>query len=313
MIMAVCLTLTAASCSAAPEDDGKLRIVTTVFPVYDWVRNIAEGTEVEISMLVNKGVDLHSYQPTVDDIVRISESDIFIYVGGESDRWAADIADTVSGNGTVCIDLLDVLGDSARDEETAEGMEDDEDDGDGGGKDEHVWLSLKNAEKICGFISGQLCSVNGNDRETYVSNTDSYTAKLNELDRRYEETVGNSPCRTLLFGDRFPFLYMTSDYGIEYYAAFAGCSAETEASFNTVMFLAGKADELGLKYILKTESSDGRLAETIRNSTVSKDQIILTLDSMQSVTSEDVAGGVTYIGIMEENLGILREALEQGE
>ncbi len=314
LLLLIITVLPFSSCSAGVDGDDRFTVVTTVFPVYDWVQNIVADTGAEVIMLADKGVDLHSYQPTVDDMVTISGCDMFIYIGGESDSWAEDIADSVLNGNTVSLALLNELGSAAKAEETKEGMEDEEDGHDGeDSKDEHIWLSLKNAVKLCNIITEKLCELNENSKEAYLSNAAAYTEKLEKLDGEYEKAVESSAQDTLIFADRFPFLYLTSDYGIDYYAAFAGCSAETEASFNTIMFLAGKTDELGLKYIMKTEGSDGRIAETVRSSTSSKDQKILTLDSMQSVSDEDVGNGITYLKIMEENLLTLTEALSQGE
>jgi len=311
---------TAEKIAVSPENNDKndkLKVVTTIFPEYDWVSRIA-GDNADVTMLLDKGVDLHSYQPTADDIIKISNCDMFIYVGGESDEWVENALKEAVNENMVVINLLDTLGDSAKEEELAEGMEhehDEEDEyNDEHGEeeieyDEHVWLSLKNAIFFCGHISDKLCEMDPENREFYTSNSESYTEKLRELDKQYEDAVNSSENKTLLFGDRFPFRYLVDDYGLSYFAAFAGCSAETEASFETIVFLAEKTDELGLNSILHIESSDGSIAETIKKNTKSKNQKILTINSMQSVTSKDVETGLTYLSIMENNLDILKEAL----
>ena len=160
------------------------------------------------------------------------------------------------------------------------------------------------------MIARSIAEIDPENEAVYNANAATYVEKLNALDARYESAVNAAAVKTLLFGDRFPFRYLTDDYGLDYYAAFVGCSAESEASFETVVFLAGKVDELGLKSILQIESSDGRIAETIKQQTRSKDQTVRTLDSMQSVTAKDVKKGTTYIGIMESNLDVLIEALK---
>ena len=176
--------------------------------------------------------------------------------------------------------------------------------------DEHVWLSLKNAEKIVKNISEEIQKIDSANAENYKKNAESYIEKLDALDKEYGNAVDNASVKTLLFGDRFPFRYMTDDYGMTYYAAFVGCSAETEASFETITFLAKKTDELSLGAVMTIEGNNHEIAETIVENTKDKNQKILTLDSMQSVTSQDVKDGVTYLSIMENNLDVLKEALK---
>ena len=213
------------------------------------------------------------------------------------------------------INLLDVLGSSVKEEEVVEGMEAEEEEEKDGAEeepeyDEHVWLSLRNAKVLCKAIADDLAEIDTENADTYQKNEKAYTDKLDELDKKYQETVDSASQKTLLFGDRFPFRYMVDDYGLNYYAAFVGCSAETEASFETITFLAGKTDELGLKNIMTIEKSDQKIAKTIIENTKEKNQGILTLDSMQSTTSDDVKKGATYFSIMENNLNVLQEALQ---
>ena len=308
------------SSSASGSGSKKLSIVTTIFPEYDWVKNIVGDREkdVDLTMLLDNGVDLHSYQPSTDDIVKISKCDIFIYVGGESDEWVDDALKQSSNKDMTVIDLLDVLGDKVKTEEHKEGMEHDHDDHDESEhehedeeeKDEHVWLSLKNASALCEHICDKICEKDSAGKETYKSNTKAYIEKLEKLDKQYKEAVDAAGNKTLVFADRFPFRYLTDDYGLDYFAAFAGCSAESEASFETVVFLAKKVDELGLKSIVQIEGSKGDIAKTVKDNTKSKDQQIITIDSLQSVTKKDVDGGLTYLGEMEKNLGVIKDALK---
>ena len=176
--------------------------------------------------------------------------------------------------------------------------------------DEHVWLSLNNTMIICDKITESLKKLDKANADTYQANADAYKEKLTVLDTQYRSVVNEATVKTLLFGDRFPFRYLTDDYNLTYYAAFTGCSAETEASFETVIFLAGKVDELNLTSILTIESSDKKIAETIKNNTDSKDQKILTLNSLQGITSEDIKNGVTYLSVMTDNLEVLKNALK---
>lgn len=292
----------------------KLSIVTTIFPEYDWVKEILGDTaeNAEITMLLDSGVDLHSYQPTVDDIVKISDCDLFLYVGGESDGWVEDALKNAPNKDRKVIRLLDVLGDSAKAEETVEGMQEEEHDHEEEAEyDEHIWLSLKNAQVLVAAISEALQESDPARKDTYAANSEAYVEKLSALDADYQAAVDSATYKTLLFGDRFPFRYLADDYGLDYYAAFPGCSAETEASFETVSFLAGKMDALGLPCVLTIEGTQHKIAETIVQNTAQKNQQILTMDSMQAVTANDAASGVSYLSIMEKNLSVLKKALGQ--
>ena len=298
----------------------KLSIVTTIFPEYDWVKEILGDTaeNAEITMLLDSGVDLHSYQPTVDDIVKISDCDLFLYVGGESDGWVEDALKNAPNEDRTVINLLDVLGDSVKEEETVEGMQEedhDHEDADGHEEeaeyDEHIWLSLKNAQVLVAAISEALQESDPARKDTYAANAAAYVEKLSALDGEYRAAVDSGKYKTLLFGDRFPFRYLADDYGLDYYAAFPGCSAETEASFETVSFLAGKMDALGLPCVLTIEGTQHKIAETVVQNTAQKNQQILTMDSMQAVTANDAASGVSYLSIMEKNLSVLKKALGQ--
>ena len=317
----ICLIFTAISfCSCGntqnTTDNGKLSIVTTIFPEYDWVRMILSDNaeNVNLTMLLDNGVDLHNYQPSVDDIIKISTCDMFIYVGGESDNWVNDTLAEATNN-MIVINLLDVLGDSVKEEELADGMqedehEDNEHDSEETEYDEHVWLSLRNAEILCTCIADKLGEIDAKNRDSYAANASAYIEKLRQLDNEYKEAVNGSPVKTILFGDRFPFRYMADDYGLSYYAAFAGCSAETEASFETITFLAEKVDELELSSIITLEGSDGKIAQTIVSSSKNQNAQILSMDSMQSIVSADVDGGITYLSVMEKNLETLKKALQ---
>lgn len=490
VVMALlCLAACGQNKSKYSSKNDKIKVVTTIFPEYDWVREIAgENSNVDITMLLDNGVDLHSYQPTAEDIMKISSCDIFIYVGGESDEWVEDaLKESVNKNMKV-INLLDVLKDTVKTEEAMPGMQSEEghnhgyshfddsdvqdrsltdwsgewqsvypylengdldevmeckaesgektaeeykkyyetgyktdvekmsingeegtmeftkngvtskakyeykgykiydyslgnrgvryffeavdntsdapkyvqfsDHGISPGKsehyhiyagndsfdalseemdnwptyypagmtsneikedmleheekeyDEHVWLSLRNAEKLCDAIADSLCDIDSENKNVYSTNAAVYKNKLKELDDQYKDVVKNSTNKTLLFGDRFPFRYMVDDYGLKYYAAFAGCSAESEASFETISFLAKKVDELGLKNVMTIEKSDKKIANTIISNTKNKNQKIFELNSLQSTTLKDVKNGVTYLSVMKSNLNVLKEALQ---
>ena len=311
-------------------DETRLRVVTTIFPEYDWVREILgdKADNAEVTMLLDNGADLHSYQPTADDIVKISECDLFIYVGGESDDWVDDALKNAANKNMKVINLLEALGERVKTEEVVEGMQEEEHDHDHDHEDadehddakehdheeeaeydEHVWLSLKNAQTLCSAISGVLQQIDPDNKDTYAANASAYIKKLSALDADYQAAVNAATRKTVLFGDRFPFRYLAEDYGLRYYAAFAGCSAESEASFETISFLAGKVDELNLPCVLTIEGVQHKIAETIVRNTAAKNQKVLMMDSMQSTTSKDAANGTTYLSVMERNLSVLKEAL----
>ncbi|STO28713.1 Pneumococcal surface adhesin A [Fusobacterium naviforme] len=399
-------TTTAAETAAKAEESRKLSIVTTIYPEYDWVKEIlgSNAEHAELTMLLDNGVDLHSYQPTAEDIMKIADSDLFIYVGGESDGWVEDALKEATNEDMKVINLLETLGENVKEEEMVEGMQEGEhhhdhgeehdhedgdhdhehegaeaehdhedgdhdhehegaeaehdhedgdhdhehegaeaehdhedgdhdhehesaeaehdhehgeaehehhhDHGDEPEYDEHVWLSVRNAKVLCTAIEEALAELDAENAESYAANLKSYSEKLDSLDQEYQAAVDGAAVKTLLFGDRFPFRYLVDDYGLDYYAAFVGCSAETEASFETISFLSQKVDELGLKAIMTIEGPEHKIAETIKENTKTKDQQILTMDSMQATDAEDVAAGVSYLSIMTENLEVLKAALQ---
>lgn len=365
------------------EESNKIKVVTTIFPVYEWVRNVIgdEAENVDLTMLLGNGVDLHSYQPTAGDIKSIKECDVLVYVGGESDDWIEDAVKEASNKDMKVINLMEMLGSSKKVEEMVEGMEeshhhhhdhdedhdkeeanhhdhdknhdkeeahghdhdedhdkeeahhhnhdedhdkeeahghdhDEEHDGehhhhDGEIEyDEHMWLSLKNAKLAVSEILKVMREIDKDNMSVYEENANGYISELDNLDIEYLEAVKHSKKKTLVFGDRFPFRYLVDDYNLEYYAAFIGCSAETEASLNTILFLANKVDEKKLKAVMTIEGKNHNIAETVVENAKTKDLKILTLDSMQATTKEDVANGATYLQIMKENLEVLKEALK---
>ena len=332
LFAAVSLSVSVPAAGQSDTDTGSIKIVTTIFPEYDWVMNVLGDNPAgaDVTLLLDDGVDIHSFQPAVEDILTISDCDLFIYVGGESDKWVDDALQEKINDDMIVINLLDVLGDAAKEEEIVEGMQEDADDhGEGEAEheheedeagheheegeieyDEHVWLSLRNAAVFVNSISEAIQTIDPDNADAYQKNAEEYTEKLNALDSEYQAAVSDASFNTLLFGDRFPFRYLTDDYGLEYYAAFSGCSAETEASFETIVFLSQKLDELSLPAVMTIEGSDGRIAETIVQNTQAKDQQLLTLDSMQAVTAKDIENGTTYLSIMEKNLSVLKDALK---
>lgn len=292
--------------------EGQLNVVTTIFPVWDWTRTaVGDVEDVEITMLLDSGVDLHSFQPTARDIMSIANCDVFVYVGGESDEWVEDALKSADNPDMVVVNLMDVLGDGVKPEEALEGMQEEEEgEEEEEEADEHIWLSLRNAEVLTKAIADALSLADPDHADAYAANAEAYGQKLAALDAEYAAMLEGATFDTLLFGDRFPFRYLADDYALNCYAAFSGCSAETEASFETVVFLAGKVDALNLPAVLTLEGSDHRIAETIVQATQSKAAKVLTLDSMQGTTARDVANGASYLGIMAENLEVLKQAVQ---
>lgn len=313
LLAAICLITLFCSCGKTNGEQNaeKISIVCTVFPYYDWVRNIVgENENVNITLLLDSGTDLHSYQPTAADIVTISSADIFIYTGGTSDEWVTDVLKTSQNEETVILPMMsnlpeeslfcvEAIGETEHHHEEGEEHHH--------ASDEHIWLSLKNAMKLCEIIKNVLCDLDPDNKDTYTANFSDYYTQLENLDKAYSMTLGECQKDTVVFADRFPFIYLVNDYGLSYHAAFSGCSAESEASFETVKRLADEIDTLGLSYILITETSDGSVANTVKNSTREKNQEILVLNALQSVTKENLSD--SYIEVMTENLATLKKAL----
>lgn len=290
-------------CGETPPKTEKLSIVCSAFPQYDWTMQILKGTDsAELGLLNLKGKDMHSFLPTIADIAYASSSDLYIYVGGESDIWSDHIIENTRN-----IRLMSVL--EGRLRTVHHGEDDGHNHENGYMADEHVWLSLKNTEVMIRAISDKICEIDKKNADIYRKNTEEYIAELQKLDAEYEETAKNAERKTLIFADRFPFIYLTEDYGLDYCAAYNGCEAETEAGFDKVVMLAEKADEIKAPVILKIENSDSALANTVIENTKSKNQEVLVMDSCQSVSTDDYANGKTYLSVMRGNLEVLKKAL----
>lgn len=296
------------SCSASVTDNDKLNVVCTVFPCFDWAKQIIGNTpDVELTYLLSNGSDPHSFQPSAEDMVKISDCDVFIYVGGESEAWADKSLENVRNKDMTVIRLMNVLSEHIVEEEHKEGMagenSDDEHDSE---YDEHIWLSLNNAQTCVTNICEKLCAVDSENSDVYKTNANAYNTELQLLDRNFHMLFDDDP-QTLIFGDRFPFRYLTEDYALDYYAAFTGCSADTGSSFETVTFLANKVDELNVQTIFTIENSDCTIADAVIENTKTRSQNIKVLDSIQSVTQKQINEGVTYLSIMRNNYAILKE------
>ena len=289
--------------------DGKLHLVCTIFPQYDWVRELTEGAQnVEVTLLEDSGADLHNFQPSAADKVSILNADLFVYTGGESDDWARTLLENADKD-VRALDLIEALGERALTEE--EGIEEsgEHDHAHEDETDEHIWLSVQNAKVLVSAIAEELCAVDEENAALYQSNAASYLAELSDLDEAFQETVSSAKRSVLVFADRYPFRYLAHDYGLTCYAAFSGCSAESEASFATILALVRHVEENSLPYVMVLENSTQGIAKQVIDNTKSKDQGILTLNSLQSVTREDIGNGATYLDLMKEDLAVLKTAL----
>lgn len=297
--------------SGCGERDDKLTVLCTVFPVYDWVRSVVgENENIEVKLLVSDGSDLHSFQPTARDAINIKTADLVVRVGGADDSFVNELTKDTDGIDLRLIEAEGVIqrhvSVSSEHEHSHEGEHDHKH-----LTDEHIWLSLKNARVCVEAICGALSEIDPSSAEKYRANADAYIEKLIALDYEYAYAVAAVNEPRLVFADRFPFVYMTEDYGIEYEAAFEGCTTDAEAGFDTVLRLASKVEEWELSCLLATESSDQRLPTSVRDAVKGRNIEIAVLDSMQSVTKKDISAGESYIGIMEKNLAVLREALSK--
>lgn len=318
LCLCLCLVLlvgTLASCGTSTRSD-KPSVVVTIFPEYDWVREILaeQGSDVEVTTLINSGVDFHSFQPTAADMVKIARCDLFIYVGGESDKWVEAALAQTPKEDRIVINLMEVLGDKIKEETTPEGGESEEEHGGDGEEeeieyDEHVWLSLRNAVTLCRAIAEALGQIMPDKAEVLLGNEKKYEEKLTALDAEYEKTVKEASRKTLLFADRFPFRYMADDYGLTCYAAFSGCSAESEASAETIYRLGSKLAENNLPVVLTLEQNDGKMAGAIIAQSGLSDVKVLAMNSLQVATKQMISDGFTYLSAMQDNLSVLKTAL----
>lgn len=307
LIAAAFITIVGCGPAAEKTDNGKKNIVTTIFPQYDFVRQIA-GDKVNIKMLISPGAEVHEYSPLLSDIAAINSCDLFIYVGGVSDSWVDDITESLDNKDKIkFLTLLSAV--NAVEEETVEGMEaeeEEQEEGSGPELDEHVWTSPANAIRIVSAIKDSLCEIDPENADYYSKNAADYTAGLLELDNDFKSTVANGKRNTLIFAERFPLRYFAEEFGLKYFAAFPGCSSDTEPSLATVSFLVNKIKTENIPVVFYIEFSTGTVADTICAETGTKK---LLFHSCHNVTKEEWANGATYISLMRQNVINLREAL----
>ena len=312
----------------AANNGKKISVVATIYPQYAWLKEILgnQADSLNLTLLVKNGMDLHSYKPSAADIATIAKADMIVYVGGESDKWIEMALEATPNEKRVQVNLLEALGDRVKAEEIVKGMqaeeehehhhehaeehEDEHHHHEEAENDEHIWLSLKNAELLVMNLADALSKADTTHATEYHMNAALYIAKISALDAQYRAATDSAHFKTILFGDRFPFRYLVDDYGIKYFAAFVGCSAESEASFETVAFLAGKMDSLALPAIFTIDGSNGKIARAILDaSKKSKETPVLTLNSMQSIKNSQM-DSANYLDIMRENLEVIKKALK---
>ncbi len=285
-------------CKNSVSNNSKFTIISTSFPGYDFARAITKDVpNVEVKMLLKPGTEMHHYEPTPQDIIDIKNSDVFIYVGGESDLWISDILIDIDTSKTKIIKLMDLVDLSL--EGDFNNSETDE-------YDEHVWTSPVNAIEIIKKMSLTIIRIDTDNQESYQKNTDSYVNLLKEIDREIRDVVESSKRKELVFGDRFPLIYFTKEYGLNYYAAFPGCSEQTEASAKTLAFLINKVKEDNIPVVLHLELTKGNIANSISDETGAK---VMEFSSIHNISQSDFDKGITYVDIMKENIKVLKAAL----
>ncbi len=300
MLFSACSIPSHINCS-----DGRLKIVTTIFPQYDFARQIGKD-RVSLKMLVTPGGESHSYEPTPQDIIAVRDCDIFITAGGESDVWSKVILNSIDTSDIIVISLMDCI--DTLEEETSEGMseklpigEEEETE-----YDEHVWTSPKNAKSISKAITEAMINADNVNSDFYLSNFEEYEKRLDKLDSDYRNAILNAKEKTVIFGDRFPFRYLFEEYGLKYYAAFPGCSTDSDVSAKTMMFLIDKIKENNLSAVFYIEFSARKIADTISSETGAEP---LLFHSCHTISKEDFDSGVTYIDLMKNNLENLKRGL----
>ena len=299
-------------CNKNKDNENKLTIVTTNFPSYDFARAVVkDNKDVELKMLLKPGAESHDFEPTPQDIIDIKNSDLFIYTGGESDEWISDILDDIDTDKTKVIKMMDLV--DVKEEEIVEGMEDEEHeeeeehhDEEEVEYDEHVWTSPVNAIKIVNALRDEVVSIDNDNKKVYEDSAKEYTDKLEKIDNEFKDIVKNAKRKEIIFGDRFPLRYFVDEYNLKYYAAFPGCSAQTEASAKTISYLVDKVKEDKIPVVFHIELSNGKIAEAISKETGAK---VLEFNTAHNISQKDFDAGVTYVDIMEKNTKVLKEAL----
>ena len=308
----LCVAGLLSGCNTTEHADDKITIVCTNFALYDWTSQLLRDCDAEVILLLNNGTDMHSFQPSAEELICIADCDMLVHVGGESDAWLEDALETNPNETRVVVNLMDVLEDDVCTEHCEEETHGEHEHSHESAVDEHVWLSLPMAMKSCDAIEEALCRMLPEEAETIRTNGDSYCGQLAALEQKYADAVMNAEAdRVVIMADRFPFVYMMEDYALEYYAAFPGCSTESEADFETVVFLAEKVKEHDADIVLITESGNDTLANAVFDNAGMSGETAM-LHSMQVVYDSDIEAGASYLGYMEDNLSVLQRVLGCG-
>ena len=283
----------------------KYNIISTSFAGYDFARAVIKGVDdISVDMLLKPGAETHDFEPTPQDIIDIQNSDIFIYVGGESDSWIDDVLKDIDTSKTKIIRLMDLV--DLYEEEITEGMESNEEDEEDAEYDEHIWTSPINAIKMVNKIKEEIFLIDEDNKEEYDKNANNYINELNNIDSQIREVVDNAIRRELVFGDRFPLRYFTEEYGLTYHAAFPGCSEQTEASAKTITYLINYVKDNNIPVVFYIELSNGKIAKTIAEETSAK---VLEFNAVHNISKKDFDDGLTYVDYMKKNIEVLKEAL----
>lgn len=288
------------------KDSGKLDVVVTIFPEYDFLRQIG-GDDINLKMLVTPGAETHSFEPTPQDIKAVNEAELFVYVGGDSDSWVDSILDSVDQKKMKVVTLMDCV--TPVEEEMIEGMTAEEEEEEEEGEveyDEHVWTSPKNAKLIVQKLCDSLCELDPEHAETFKKNTQDYMEKLDKLDQEFRDVVDHAKRKEIIVGDRFPFRYLADEYGLTYYAAFPGCAADAEPSAQTIAFLTDKVKEDGIPVVFHIELSNEKVCNSICEATGAQSEL---LNAVHNVSKDDFESGANYLELMEHNVEVLKEAL----
>lgn len=315
LIFVLLIGIFCCACQSEKGDSSQIKVVCAGFAEYDWTRNITNTVpdRVSVTYLFDDGSDPHSFQPSISDIASVSDCDVFVYFGGTLNTWSDDVIKNAKNEDmiVVCLsdlfngELLEASNSSCYDED---GHEDEDHGHVHSGTDEHLWLSLLNAKRSTQAICDALCKADPENESNYISSTQSYINKITDLHEQYLG-ITSAKRNVLVFADRFPFAYLARDYKLDFYSAFSGCSAESELSQERIVFLANKIDELGLSHICIIETSDERLAKTVIAQSKYKDVEIIRFNSCQSINKKQVKDGVSYLGIMEDNLESFKKAI----
>lgn len=299
ILIIIILVLIIAGCDKKNTND--ITIMTTNFPSYDFARAITKNSNIKVKMLVKPGSETHDFDPTPKDIVNIENSKMFIYVGGESDEWVNTILKDIDVNSIKLMDLVEVV-----EEEIVDGMEHKEEHEHEEEYDEHVWTSPINAITILNKLKDEIVKLDPTSRNLFESNTKEYIDKIEAIDKEIREIINNSKRKELVFADRFPLRYFVLEYGLEYSAAFPGCSEQTEASSKTISYLINKVKKDNIPVVFHIEMSNGNIAKTIANETGAK---VLEFNSAHNISLDDFNNSITYVDIMKNNVEVLKEAL----